>query len=124
VVWQRLCPAGLCPQSNPALESALAAPGWSEREPHLCAVYETLAGMHNRLGLTPPLDENTRPYFGRPFRVIFAERFTTALIAQIRDPDVQRIAAHPPIGSLDLFSDNTDLLEPIEWRDRLKTLYP
>lgn len=112
------------PSLTPHLESALAAPDWNEREPHLCAVYETLAGMHNRLGLTPPLDENTRPYFGRPFRVIFAERFTTALIAQIRDPDVQRIAAHPPIGSLDLFSDNTDLLEPIEWRDRLKTLYP
>ena len=108
---------------TPHLEGALSESGWQAREPHLCAAFEHLARIHNRLGLTPPLDESTRPFFGRPFRVLSAERFTTALLAQIRDPDVQRIAARPPIGSLDLFSDNTDLLEPAGWRHALKGLF-
>ncbi len=111
------------PELTPHLEGALAASDWQAREPHLCAAFEHLAGMHNRLGLTPPLEEATRPFFGRPFRVLFAERFTTALLAQIRDPDVRRVAASPPIGSLDLFSDNTDLLEPAGWRHALKGLF-
>ncbi|MEM5775305.1 MAG: DUF4037 domain-containing protein, partial [Anaerolineaceae bacterium] len=111
------------PALTPHLHGALNSPTWQAREPHLCAAYETLAGMHNRLGLTAPLEENTRPFFDRPFRVLFAERFAAALLAQIRDPDVQRIAGRRPIGSIDLFSDNTDLLEETEWRGRLKKLF-
>jgi hypothetical protein len=55
--------------------------------------------------------------------VLFAGRFSAALLAQIRDPLVQRIAARPNIGSIDFFSDNTDLLEPVEWQAKLRGLY-
>lgn len=113
------CAAGLTPH----LWGALDAPTWPAREPHLCAAFEQLAGMHNRLKLTPPLDETTRPFFGRPFRVLFAERFSAALLARIDDPAVRRIAARPAIGSVDLFSDNTDLLEPVEWQGKLRGLF-
>jgi len=114
---------GCAAQLTPHLQGVLSAPTWQEREPHLCAAYEFLARQHNRLGLTEPLDEQVRPFFGRPFRVLGAERFSTALLAQIRDPEVQQIAAHPPIGSIDLFSDNTDLLESAQWGGKLLGLY-
>ncbi|TLN04124.1 DUF4037 domain-containing protein, partial [bacterium] len=108
---------------TPPLRGALAAPDWQAREAHLCAAYEILTGMHNRLGLAALLDETTRQFFNRPFRVLFAGRFSAAILAQIRDAEVRRIAARPPIGSIDLFSDNTDLLEPVEWREKLRGLY-
>lgn len=111
------------PSLAPHLHGALNSLTWQAREPHLCAAYETLSNLHNRLGLTAPLEENTRPFFGRPFRVLFAERFADALLAQIRDPDVQRIAGRRPIGSIDLFGDNTDMLEETAWRGRLKKLF-
>ncbi len=113
------CAAELAPH----LQGVLRAPTWQEREPHLCAAYEFLAGQHNRLRLTEPLDEQVHPFFGRPFRVLGAERFSTALLAQIRDPEVQQIATRPPIGSIDLFSDNTDLLESAQWGGKLLGLY-
>lgn len=113
------CAAGLTPH----LWGALDARDWQARESHLCAAFERLAAMHNRLGLTPPLDEATRPFFGRPFRVLFAERFSTALLAQIDDPDMRRIASRATIGSVDLFSDSTDLLESAGLQGRLRSLY-
>jgi hypothetical protein len=107
----------------PHLQAVLGAPTWQEREPHLCAALELLAGQHNRLGLTGSLDDKVRPFFGRPFRVLGAERFSAALLAQIRDPQVRQIAAHAPIGSIDLFSDSTDLLEPAGWGEKLQNLF-
>jgi hypothetical protein len=49
--------------------------------------------------------------------------FADALLARITDPAVRRIAARPLIGGIDLFSDNTDLLENAEWRVALRRLY-
>ncbi len=79
--------------------------------------------MHNRLGLTDPLPEGVRDFFGRPFRVIALHGFADALLAQITDPAVQQIATQRLIGSVDLFSDSTDLLESVSLRPRLRQLY-
>ena len=79
--------------------------------------------MHNALGLTRPLPETVTAFHGRPFRVMAMHGFADALLAEIADPAVQRIAKRPPIGSVDLFSDNTDLLENPEFRPALRRLY-
>jgi hypothetical protein len=96
---------------NPIFRRALLAANWKEREQHLCAAYTLLAEMHNLLEITPPLPSEASSFHGRPFRVIHGERFAGALRAAIEDEAVRRIAQGRLIGSVDQFSDSTDLLE-------------
>jgi len=107
----------------PHLQEALASRTWQERESHLVQGYEYLARRHNALGLTDPLPEEAAPFFGRPFRVMAFHGFSNALLAQIRDPRVRQIAGRQPIGSIDQFSDSTDLRSYPEWRPLLRPLY-
>ena len=110
-------------QLSPHLRGALAASDWQERESHLAHGYEMVAAMHNRLGLTRPFPTKARDFFGRPFRVIALHGFTNALLAGITDDRVRRIAARRPIGSIDQFSDSTDLVSHAGWRATLRKLY-
>ncbi len=107
---------------RPRLEAVLAAGTWQAREAELDVVYAEVARRHNALGLTEPLPQATSAFHDRAFRVIHGERFSRSLLATLRDPEVQRIASHRPIGSIDLFSDSTDLAAPA-WRSRLRALY-
>lgn len=84
---------------TPALTGALAATTWRDRERHLVTAYEHVAGLHNALGLTAPVDPRTSSFFDRPFQVINAERFVTPLLA-----------GATPIGAVDQFVDSTDVL--------------
>lgn len=90
-----------------ALSCAVAAGDRRAREHHLGRVYERVAGLHNRLGLTAPLETATRGFYDRPFQVIGAQRFADALGAAIVDPRIREL---PPAGSVDQFGDSTDLL--------------
>ena len=109
---------------GPHLRGALAAPAWREREHHLCRAYEFVAGMHNALGLTDPLPEECAPFFTRPFRVIHLHgNFAGAIVEKIEDPGVRQIAANRLIGSIDQWSDSTDILSDPVWRDRFRSLY-
>ncbi|MDX3247711.1 DUF4037 domain-containing protein [Streptomyces sp. ME18-1-4] len=91
----------------PALRGALAATDHPTREAHLCDAYETVAALHNASGLTPPLDPHRRPYRSRPFLVLRADRFAQALSRTITHPDLRSL---PLVGSVDQWSDNTELL--------------
>jgi hypothetical protein len=103
------------------LRWAMLAQNWREREVYLSQAYETLAEMHNALGITEPLPTSVSPFFGRPFKVIHGEVFADAIKAQIQDERVKRIPTN--IGGIDQFSDSTDLLENTGLRRRLKQLY-
>ncbi|MBI5668200.1 MAG: DUF4037 domain-containing protein [Chloroflexi bacterium] len=108
------------PRLLPLLRGAMLAQTWHEREECLSPAYETLAQMHNALGVTEPLPTTVSPFFGRPFQVIHGDRFAAALQAAIEDETLRRL---PLIGSIDQFSDSTDLLENIRLRQQLKQLY-
>ncbi|MCT9080409.1 DUF4037 domain-containing protein [Streptomyces fulvoviolaceus] len=92
---------------TPVLTAALAATDWHTREQHLAKAYETIACLHNTLGLTDRVDPSTRPYFNRPFRVLKAERFAEALTARISDPAIKGL---PVVGAVDQFVDSTEVL--------------
>jgi len=93
---------------RPSLEGALAAASAEAREGHLCEAYEGVAAMHNSLGLTPRLDPACRGFHTRPFRVIDGDRFASALLEVIGDPELKDPHV---VGGIDSLSDNTDLLE-------------
>ena len=108
----------------PHLEAALRVPTWQERESHLVPAYEIVAAMHNDLQITKPLPATSGNFFGRPFKVIeLIGGFSKAIVSCIEDPDVNRIAERGLIGSLDQFSDSTDLVAHAKWRMTLRQLY-
>jgi predicted N-acetyltransferase YhbS len=88
-----------------SLTAAVSAGNWPVREQHLRDSYETVAALHNQLGLTDPLDTRTRGFYDRPYQVIGAARFTAALREAITDPQVRRL---PLTGAIDQFVDSTD----------------
>lgn len=88
------------------LSAALAARDWRQREEQLSAAYGIAARLHNALGLTEPLDPDVRPFWDRPFQVLAAHRFSTALVATIGDPAIRAL---PLVGAIDQYVDNTDV---------------
>jgi hypothetical protein len=113
--WLGTAYATLGRREQPALDQVLAATDWQAREDALVVAYEEVARRHNDLGVTEPVEPTVRPFWGRPFRVLFAGRFVDALLAAIDDP-VLRASEHPP-GAIDALSDNTVLRSrPRLWR--------
>jgi hypothetical protein len=93
-------------QLQPGIDQVRFARTWQDREAGLNALLTILAEQHNRLHLTPVVDPAPRQFFDRPFRVLFAERFSRALREAIDDPVVQRLP--DKIGNIDQFIDATD----------------
>jgi hypothetical protein len=116
---------------GPLLENALAAGSYAEREVWLAKAYTLAVEMHNRLGITPPLETRTRTYSGwhllhdgvsevtlddprntRPHQVIFAGRIADAIKATIDDPEV--LALMPNSGSVSqILTPSSDAIESV-----------
>ena len=107
----------------PVVQEVLASSNWEERQEHLAEAYEISAGKHNTLKITEHLSEKRSYFFDRPFLVIDGKRFADATTAQIADPRLRKLAERRLIGSIDQFSDNTDLLSDPLWRKTLRKLY-
>lgn len=109
---------------SPMLSAVLLAQVWEERQKNLALAYENVARMHNALGITEPRLTNVSTFFGRPFLVIeLAGGFANAIRERITDESVKRIAEKGLIGSIDQFSDSTDILSDPQWRTKLRGLY-
>lgn len=89
---------------SPILFDAVNAKTWQDRENALQAAYEEVATMHNALHITARVETETVQLWDRPFKVLWGD-FPEALAAQIRGPDVKRIAEQWPIGGADQFRD-------------------
>jgi hypothetical protein len=106
---------------SPILEKVLLAVLWKERDELLGHAYTIAADQHNSLGLTDFLSSNARDYFGRPFQVLFAERFSKALKNQIRNPGLKELI--PAIGSVNQFTDSTAIYSDGKVCEKLRILY-
>jgi hypothetical protein len=117
------------PALAPVLHDVLHATTWQEREQPLGVAYETIAQMHNALGITVPLDPRAGHYHGRPFKeqegrpftVIHAERFAAAIRQTIADAVLREVASY--IGGIDQFVDSTDVTTHPDRVARLQSLY-
>lgn len=105
----------------PILWQAQQAATWHEREMALGQAYEALARMHNQLGISRKLPETVSSFYDRPFQVIHGGEFAQALVEQITDPAVKRIAGQRRIGNIDQWSDNV-AIGGVE-RAKLRQLY-
>jgi uncharacterized protein DUF4037 len=104
-----------------ALEAAVAAPTWKEREAALVDAYRLVGAAHNELGVTDRVNPEPRRFYDRPLLYLDANRFVDALRAAITDPEVRAIEHEA--GSINAVSDSTDVLtRPTLWRS-LRTLY-
>ena len=108
-------------QLTPHFAGVLAARAWQDRQRRLVHAYETVAAMHNTLGITEPLSTQASRFHGRPFLVIQAGRFADALRDQIQDERVRNLPE--AIGSIDQFVDSTDVLTNPALRRRVRAIY-
>lgn len=107
----------------PVFQRILASNTWEERQKSLSEAYELVAKAHNKLEITEPLPTLVRQFHGRPFSVISMGDFSKAIFSKIQDPAVLKISEKRPIGSIDQFSDSTDLISDAHFRPALKSLY-
>jgi hypothetical protein len=105
------------------LSNVLSATLWTERQKHLVQAYEIVATSHNTLRITEPLDVKPFQFYERPFMIIGGERFAQAICKEIVDSTVKQLAGNRLIGSIDQFSDSTDILSDAQWRAVLRQLY-
>jgi hypothetical protein len=89
-----------------ALRDAVDARDPVRRQDALCTAYEAAGRWQNQLKLAHPVDPTRRPYFDRPYPVIDAARFATALLDRVDGP----LAAAPIVGAIDQYVDSTDVL--------------
>jgi hypothetical protein len=99
----------------------LAAADWKTREIYPVQAYEQVAAMHNALGITEPVPGAAGSFQGRPFKVIHAARFVEATERAIQDAAVR--ALPPRLGSVNQWSDVTDVLERPALLQRLRAMY-
>ncbi|GAB2649583.1 DUF4037 domain-containing protein [Kribbella swartbergensis] len=89
---------------SPLFSNVLAARSWQEREEALMAAYSGVAGVHSASGITAPVPTEVEQMWGRPFKVVWGD-FPGALLAEIKDPEVRRIADRWPVGGIDRVRD-------------------
>jgi hypothetical protein len=89
---------------SPLFGNVLRTESWQEREEALMAAYAGVAGVHNRLRITAPVTTGVEQLWGRPFTVVWGD-FPGALLAEIKDPEVRRIAERWPVGGIDRIRD-------------------
>ena len=105
----------------PTLEGILAARNWRERQQLLSRAYEYIANAHNELGITEHIQPTVSSFHGRPYDVIHADRFGSAIRSQISDEKV--LALTPDVGYVDQFSHSTDILSYPSRRRRVRGVY-
>ncbi|HEX8564594.1 MAG TPA: DUF4037 domain-containing protein [Pyrinomonadaceae bacterium] len=109
---------------SPIFKKALSAESWQEREKFLAKAYQYVAAMHNGLEITEPISAKVDKFFSRPFLVIHLHgKFADEICKRISDPAVKCLVEKSLIGSIDQFSDNTDILSNPKWRTILRKLY-
>lgn len=113
----------VAPTLSPMLQKTLCATTWKEREKYLSPAYECVAKLHNQLNITEPVPAAVAQFHGRPYMVISTGAFSNAIKVKIADPELRALANKPLVGSVDQFSNSTDLKADPVWRPALGGLY-
>lgn len=88
-----------------ALDDALAAQTWPDREAGLVAALAVLWERQRALGL-PVAGAPTEPFWDRPYRAV-PEQAVAGLLAQVGDP---QLAGIPCVGAVEQWVESVDVL--------------
>jgi hypothetical protein len=105
----------------PILRHVMLAKTWKAREKKLAESYSLLAKQHNALKITKPLPTRVTKYYDRPYLVIHGDNFANEIKRKIKDPQVKRIKTN--VGSIDQFTDSTDVTQNLSLGRSLGTVY-
>jgi len=94
---------------GPQLKKVLVAEDRKSRERSLSKSYAIVARRYNELKITAPMPTGVTNYFTRPYKVIHADGFAAAVKKVIRNREVKAIKTN--VGSIDQFTDSTDVIE-------------
>ena len=111
---------GIAKRLKPALMSVLNAQDWKTREKSIARAYSIVAEQHNALGITTRLQTSPSNYFDRPYLVIHSDRFGEEIRKTIRNSEVKTLQK---IGSIDQFTDSTEVVEDVGLQRRLRVAY-
>lgn len=103
------------------LQKTLLAEQWKQRERWLSRAYSIIARHHNSLRITKALPTKVSHYYARSYSVIHAAKFAAEIKKAIKDPKVKGIKNN--IGSIDQFTDSTDLIEDLDLCKSLGVVY-
>ena len=106
---------------TPLLRQVWLAKTWQTRDRSIAKAYSVMAQQHNALKITKPLATNTSNYYRRPYSVIYGERFAAAIKQAIKDPQIKRIKTS--VGSIDQFTDSTNVVEDLALCQKLRAVY-
>jgi uncharacterized protein DUF4037 len=106
---------------TPLLRQVWLAGTWKTRDRSIAKAYSVMAQQHNALKITKPLTTNTSDYYGRPYSVIHGERFAKAIKQAIKDPKLKGLKTS--VGSIDQFTDSTNVVEDLALCKRLRAVY-
>jgi len=106
---------------SPLLRQVWLAKTWKTRDRAIAKAYSVVAQQHNALKITKPLATNTTNYYSRPYSVIHGDRFAEAIKQAIKDPQIKRIKTD--VGSIDQFTDSTNVVEDLALCKKLRAVY-
>jgi len=105
----------------PQLRKVLLTTTWREREKRLAECYALVAKQHNALRITKSLPTRVSHYYYRPYLVIHGDHFAEEIKKTIRDPQVKKIKTM--VGSIDQFTDSTDVIQDLSLVRSLSVVY-
>ncbi|MBN2228160.1 MAG: DUF4037 domain-containing protein [Candidatus Thorarchaeota archaeon] len=99
---------GCAKDLKPLFLKSLDADNWQDRETYLVQSYEYVAEMHNKLGITRPLDTKSTYFHNRPFRIIQSDKFSEEILNVIKNEEIKKLPEY--LGGIDQYVDSTDVL--------------
>ncbi len=102
------------------LELSLTAKSYDERENAMINALAYVAEIHNDSTITDGIEPMVTNYFERDIKVIFANRYASAIKETYRNNFLYN---SPLIGSMSEVSNFTNLFDNALYREQIKTLY-
>jgi hypothetical protein len=102
---------------EPLLKRIFLQEEWKEREKIISEVYLILAEMHNNLSITEYIEPKITWFHDRPYKVPQSDRFVQALLGKVQSSRLKSLKR--PIGSVNQFTDSTDISC---WNDAMKRI--
>ncbi len=110
----------IAPVVGESIREALVTNDSETRETMLIRAQLAVAAIHNQSGMTPPVDVREELYYGRPVRVIFADKLADAISDTLTGTALDGI---PRIGSFSQLGGLSGLSDEVEYQDSVTGLY-